>query len=59
MKIFDCFTYFNEEDILRLRLEELNDVVDYFVIVEASQTFTGIDKPFYLDSKMGKENHYS
>ena len=50
MKIFDCFTYFNEEDILRIRLEELDDVVDYFVIVEASQTFTGIDKPFYLDN---------
>ena len=49
MKIFDCFTYFNEEDLLRIRLEELDDVVDYFVIVEASQTFTGINKPFYLD----------
>jgi len=50
MKIFDCFTYFNEYEILKLRLEELGDHVDYFVIVEASQTFTGKNKPFYLDN---------
>lgn len=50
MKIFDCFTYYNEEEILKLRLEELGDVVDYFVIIEASETFTGNSKPFYFDS---------
>jgi len=50
MKIFDCFTYCDEEEVLRVRLEELGDVVDHFVVVEASQTFTGIDKPFYFDN---------
>lgn len=50
MKIFDCFTYFNEEEIIRIRFEELGDIVDYFVVVEASQTFTGINKPFYFDN---------
>lgn len=49
MKIFDCFTYFNEEEMLRVRFEELGDIVDHFVIVEASETFTGKEKPFYLD----------
>jgi hypothetical protein len=49
MKIFDCFTYFNEEDLLRVRFEELGDIVDHFVIVEASETFTGKEKPFHLD----------
>lgn len=49
MKIFDCFTYFNEADILRIRLEELGDLVDFFVIVEASETFTGSSKQFYFD----------
>lgn len=43
--IFDCFTYFNEEEILKIRLHELNDVVDRFVIVEAETTFTGMSKP--------------
>lgn len=49
MKIYDCFTYFNEEEMLRVRFEELGDIVDHFVIVEASETFTGKEKPFYLD----------
>ena len=49
MKIFDCFTYFNVDDILRIRLEELGDLVDFFVIVEASETFTGSSKRFYFD----------
>jgi hypothetical protein len=49
MKIFDCFTYFNEENLLRVRFEELGNIVDHFVIVEASETFTGKEKPFHLD----------
>lgn len=42
--IYDCFTYFNEEELLKLRLLELSDVVDYFVITEGQQTFTGKDR---------------
>jgi beta-1,4-mannosyl-glycoprotein beta-1,4-N-acetylglucosaminyltransferase len=41
MKIFDTITFFNELDLLELRLNILNDVVDYFVINEANITFTG------------------
>jgi beta-1,4-mannosyl-glycoprotein beta-1,4-N-acetylglucosaminyltransferase len=49
MKIYDCFTYYNEEDMAKIRFQELSDVVDYFVVVESSQTFTGKPKPFYFD----------
>lgn len=49
MKIYDCFTYYNESNIIQIRFEELDDIVDYFVVVESSQTFTGIPKPFYFD----------
>ena len=35
MKIFDCFMYFDEEVVLDLRLNTLNEYVDYFVIVES------------------------
>ena len=49
MKIYDCFTYYNEEDMVQIRFKELNDIVDYFVVVESSQTFTGKPKPFYFD----------
>lgn len=58
MRVFDCFTYYNEEDILNIRLNELNDYVDYFVIVEASETFTGNRKPFYLDNFLSCANKF-
>ena len=45
MQIYDCFCYRNESDLLEIRLNELNDVVDYFVICEATKTFTGLPKP--------------
>jgi hypothetical protein len=47
--IWDCFTYFNEKEVTRIRFNELGDLVDRFVIVEASQTFTGQEKPLYFD----------
>lgn len=42
--IYDCFTFYNELDILEMRLEELYPVVDRFVIVEGSHTFQGQPK---------------
>ena len=42
MTIFDTFTFYNELDLLELRLIILGDVVDHFVINEANITFTGI-----------------
>ena len=35
MKIFDCFTYMNEDVVLDLRLNYLNDFVEKFIIVES------------------------
>lgn len=48
MRVFDCFPFFNEIELLELRLNELWDVVDQFVIVEAKQTFSGNPKPMCL-----------
>lgn len=36
--------FFNEEELLEIRLNELDKVVDKFVIVEAHQTFAGQDR---------------
>jgi beta-1,4-mannosyl-glycoprotein beta-1,4-N-acetylglucosaminyltransferase len=47
-KIYDGFTFFNELDLLELRLEELYHHIDYFVIVESDHTFTNIPKPYYF-----------
>ena len=42
--VYDCFQFFNELDILKLRMHVLNDVVDKFVISEATVTFSGEKK---------------
>jgi beta-1,4-mannosyl-glycoprotein beta-1,4-N-acetylglucosaminyltransferase len=47
--IFDCFTFFNELELLEIRLHEMNEVADYFVIVEATKTHQGDPKPLYFD----------
>lgn len=51
IKIYDCFLFFNENDLLEIRLNELSNIVDYFIIVESKYTFTKKDKPFNLDLK--------
>jgi len=48
MKVYDCFTFFNELDLLEVRLQELYDVVDYFVIAEANMSHSGNPKEYYL-----------
>lgn len=48
-KIYDCFTYYNEDLLLSLRFETLNEVVDTFVVVEATHTFSGKPKPLFFD----------
>lgn len=50
--IYDTFIFFNELDLLEIRLNELDPYVDKFVLVESTKTFTHIDKPlYYLENK--------
>ena len=44
MKIIDAFCFFNELDMLELRLQILSPYVDHFIIVEADHTFSGQPK---------------
>ncbi|MBL7723359.1 MAG: hypothetical protein JNK27_04380 [Chitinophagaceae bacterium] len=46
VKIFDCFTFFNELDLLEFRLKLLDEWVDHFIIVESNYTFSGKSKPY-------------
>lgn len=43
--IYDCIPFFNELDILKLRLHIMAPYVDKFVIEESSVTFSGEPKP--------------
>jgi beta-1,4-mannosyl-glycoprotein beta-1,4-N-acetylglucosaminyltransferase len=49
MKIIDCFIFYNELELLTYRLNVLNDVVDYFVLVESKHTFIGKEKSLYYN----------
>jgi len=46
-KVIDCFTFYNELELLNLRLHELWDDVDYFVISESNHTHRGKKKKLY------------
>lgn len=50
MKVFDCFTFFNELDLLEFRLRLLNDYVDHFIIAESNLTFNGKNKPYNFEA---------
>jgi len=47
--VYDCFLFFNELDVLDIRLHELDKVVDKFVLVEATVTHTNKPKPLYYE----------
>jgi len=50
--IYDCFMYMNEKEVLDIRLNELNNIVDHFVAVEATTTHSGKPKPLHLQEMM-------
>lgn len=47
-KIYDCFFYFDEIEILNLRLELLNEKVDKFIVIECEQSFNFKRKENFL-----------
>lgn len=49
-RIFDCFVFATELDLLEIRLHELAPVVDFFVLAEAEVTFKGEPKPLVFQS---------
>lgn len=55
MKIWDCFPFYNELMLLEIRLNELSPLVDKFVLVEATHTYSGKPKPLYYDEVKDNE----
>ncbi|MDB4452750.1 hypothetical protein N9145_01070 [bacterium] len=58
-KIIDSILFFNELDLLELRLEELYDHVDIFLIVESDKTFTGKPKPLFYKNNSNRFSKWS
>jgi hypothetical protein len=46
--IYDCFTFYNELELLKIRMEVMDSVADFFVIVEANRTFSNQPKVLYF-----------
>ncbi|KAI1299506.1 hypothetical protein EDD11_006469 [Mortierella claussenii] len=53
-RIFDIILFNGEFDLLDIRLNELHNDVDFFVIVESSITFSGMFKPLYFRENEGR-----
>jgi len=51
MKIYDCFMYFDEEVVVDVRLNTLNEFVDYFIIVESKFTHKGDPRELKFNHK--------
>ena len=51
MKIYDCFMFYDEDVILDLRLNILNEYIDYFVIVESKFFHNGKERKLRFDIK--------
>jgi len=57
-RLFDTFIFYNELDLLELRLEELWDVVDVFVLVEATKTHRNNPKPLFFEENKARYERY-
>lgn len=53
-KVLDAVLMSSELDLLEIRLNELNPVVDRFFIVESNATFTGLPKQTYFASNRAR-----
>ena len=51
-KVLDTFLFYNELDLLKVRLAYLGEHVDQFIITEANIDFAGKPKPFSLEVTM-------
>lgn len=47
-RVIDVFPFYNELDLLELRFHVLYDYVDFFVVSECEETFSGKPKPMYF-----------
>jgi len=55
MKVYDCFQFFNEENVLDLRLNILDEFVDFFVIAESTTDHQGRDKKLNFNMEKFKK----
>lgn len=52
-KIYDLILVNDELDALELRMSQMGGLVDFFVVVESSTTFSDNEKPLFVEADMG------
>ena len=52
-KKIDCILFYDELEMLLFRLNELEDQVDYFIIMECNVDFRGKNKKLYFQENIG------
>jgi len=57
-KIYDLMLINTELEWLEIRMGQMNDQVDYFVIIEAAKTFTDAEKPLYVKENWDRFKKY-
>ena len=58
-KKVDCFLFFNELDLLEIRLNALSSYMDYFVLAECPVTLSGKPKPMYFHENMARFDKFN
>lgn len=58
MKVYDVFGFYNEFEILEIRLQELWDSVDHFVLLESNTTFVGNYKEYFFENNKKRFEKY-
>lgn len=54
MRLYDLFPFFNELDLLELRLAELRPLFPVHCLVELPRTFTDLPKPLYYQENISR-----
>ena len=58
MKVYDVFSFYNEFDVLEIRLQEMWDTVDYFIILESNVTYVGNPKSYLFEENKERYARY-
>lgn len=58
VKVLDAVLMSTELDLLEIRLNELDPVVDFFLIVESNATFTGLPKDTYFKKNSARFDRF-
>jgi hypothetical protein len=58
-RIVNLLPFYDEFTMFRMRLHEMADWVDHFVVIEAAKTFTGLDKPLFFQRRKAEFAAYA